>query len=88
MILTPTGTYPQKAGYAAPARGENGADQQQLGMKPCSLPEHRSEGQDDSGEAGRQVHGNVSWRGRASLPPTRSAALPRAKRRLNGQSRA
>jgi hypothetical protein len=40
------------------------------------------------------VHGSVSWRGRASLPPTRSAAAPHAnhrpasKRRLNGQSRA
>src|SRR3712207_1914491 len=83
---------PQEAGHGALARGENGADQQQLGMAPCSLlPEHRSEGWDDRGEAGWQVHGGVSWRGRTSLPPTRSAAAPHANRRqastrlLNGQ---
>ena len=36
---------PQEAGHGALARGENGADQQQLGMAPCSLlPEHRGEG--------------------------------------------
>src|SRR5215208_6758187 len=36
---------PQKARYGAPARGENGGDQQQLGVPPCSLlPEYRDEG--------------------------------------------
>jgi hypothetical protein len=53
-------------------------------MVPCSLlQEHRHEGQDDGGEAGWQVHGGVSWRGRANLPLARSAAptvLPAASR--------
>jgi len=36
---------PQEAGHGALAGGEDGADQQQLGMAPCPLlPEHRSEG--------------------------------------------
>jgi hypothetical protein len=36
---------PQEAGHRALAGGENGADQQQLGMAPGSLlQEHRREG--------------------------------------------
>jgi hypothetical protein len=74
--------------------GENGADQQLFGMASRSLlQEHRHEGQDDGGEAGRQVHGGVSWRGRAifSYPLRRLtyAAHRSASERLpNGQSRA
>jgi hypothetical protein len=68
---------PQEAGHRAFTGGENGADQQQLGMAPGPrLQEHRRESQDDGGEAGWQVHGDVSWRGRASLSPVRSAASP------------
>jgi hypothetical protein len=36
---------PQEAGHRALAGGENGADQQQFGMAPCSLlQEHWREG--------------------------------------------
>ena len=59
---------PQRARHRALSRGQDGADQQHLGMQPRALDEERREGDDQRGEAGGQVrHGDFSWRNVASL---------------------
>jgi hypothetical protein len=75
----------QQARHGALAGCQDGAHQQHFSMPPRSLlHEHRREGQDDRGEAGRQAgHGDVSWR-RPTTLAGRPLRHPRPAR--NGQS--
>ena len=65
----------QNAGHGALAGGQDGAEEQDLGMAPSAVAKERGKGYNDRGEAGGQVqHGGVSWR--KLRQPTASFAAP------------
>jgi len=86
---------PQKACHGAPARGQNGADQQGPSVPPGAVDEQGRERQDDPGEAGGPVWHRASLgRDTTSLPvvpassPTLTQPLTRmAKLELKACSR-
>src|ERR687893_834604 len=58
---------PEDAGHRAPARRQDGPDQQHLGVPPTPLAKKRREAQDHRGEAGWQArHGGCPF---AGAPP-------------------
>ena len=85
---------PQHARHRAPARRQQRADQEHLGVAPGAVDEERREGQDDPGEAGGQLRHGASLGGDAATLPAVPASSPALAhpltdpRRLNGQSRA
>src|SRR5215203_6885452 len=77
VALAAEATDAQDAGHGALARGQDGADEQDLGMAPGAVAKQRRKGYNDRGEAGGQVqHGGVSWR--KLRQPTASFASPPA----------
>lgn len=79
---------PHHAGHRAPARGQNGADQQRLSVQPGALAEERREDGGQRGEAGGQVpRGGVSWRDRRQPRPPARLVDPHHGDHSVGQSR-
>src|SRR3954447_14822515 len=77
VALAAEATDAQDAGHGALAGGQDGADEQHLGMAPGAVAKQRGKGYNDRGEAGGQVqHGGVSWR--KLRQPTASFASPPA----------
>src|SRR5215208_3897298 len=71
---------PENAGHRAPARRQDGSDQQHLGMAPTPLEKERRKAEDHRGEAGWQSeHGGAPVAG--TPQPSRSpASLPQARK--------
>jgi hypothetical protein len=77
VALAAEATDAQDAGHGALAGGQDGAEEQDLGMAPGAVTKQRRKGYNDRGEAGGQVqHGGVSWR--KLRQPTTSFASPPA----------
>src|SRR5215212_5246003 len=76
---------PENAGHRAPARRQDGSDQQHLGMPPTSLEKERRKAEDHRGEAGwHSEHGGAPVAG--TPQPSRSpASLPRARKWPNSR---